>query len=672
LTVPHAFQRGQAIILVALMLGVVVGMAALAIDGSRAYALRRDMQNSVDYGALAAADNYRHSSSFSSAEAAGVTAFSVNMRLYLAPSCTGYGAPGPGTYAMTCTYPDGTLLAISVPVLGPRGVQFSLTATRTLTLQFARILTNGTSPSISATAGGRVGDLLYSPALAALSQAGCGGSSGTAISVGASGTLKVTGDVVSDGAISVSGGVGTVAGDVYARCQSTVSGLSVLCYPSGATPACTYPDVAGAFRTGLRDTDPGYPPPGPVGAGQASPGSTVLLLPGAYSAPVIVGSSRCYFLAGGVYSFQAGYSNSGSLVSNELKPPDEPTPGNNTVLASPQFWNATGAHCAGSMQYQAVQCTGNGSCGTGNCGQGVGQGNGCTAAPPGVWAIEVTSTRNDTYNGNTYTRESAPSTCQTVTVGGHQAIQVTVSNVPGAASYNIYAALPGTGCSGTFGLAETVPVSGPVLNSSLSLCPQFTGSSCSLGLENIVLNGNDIGLTFAPNAGAAPGTVGAYPPSSETAPLRLSRPNQNPPRLSGAAGDRANENSCETSAGAYATCPGAVTPGAVALNLPGSSCMSTSSSSDTYVFSGYQFNWVVFYEGAGNACANVLGGDRNTALIGLAYMPGASINFASDDTFDSPATGGVIAGTISFTGNLPAVTFSSAYAPVPFASRLVS
>ncbi|TME57834.1 MAG: hypothetical protein E6I58_04580, partial [Chloroflexi bacterium] len=39
----RGFQSGQAIVLIAIMLAVVVGMAALAIDGSRAYALRRDL-----------------------------------------------------------------------------------------------------------------------------------------------------------------------------------------------------------------------------------------------------------------------------------------------------------------------------------------------------------------------------------------------------------------------------------------------------------------------------------------------------------------------------------------------------------------------------------------------------------------------------------------------------
>ena len=665
-------QRGQAIILIALMVGVVVGMAALAIDGSRAYSLRRDMQNAVDYAALAAADSYQRSPSFPQSEQAAVTAFGVQMRLYAAPACGAFGSPGPGTFSVTCTYSDGTTLNITVPIRGPQGSQFNLTASRTLSLQFGRILTNGSTPAISAVSGSDVNNLLYSPTIAALAQSGCGGAGGAAISVSGSGTLSVLGDVVSDGAISVSSGMGSVTGDIYARCQASVSGMSVKCYPSGANPACVYPDAAGAVRTGYHYIDPGYPVPGPIAGGQAVPGNNVVVPAGVYALNVNISGSRCFFLAGGVYSFQAGVVNSGDLVSNELKPPDEPNAANNKLLASPQFWDGAGSNCSGSVQATSIQCTGNGNCGNFNCGngQGNGQGNGCSAAPPGDWSVEVTSTRTDTYNGNSYPRESAPSMCRVVHVGNNQAIQLIVSNVPGATSYNIYAS-PNNTCGGPFGLADLLPVSVAVLNNNLAGCPAFTGTSCSLGFEAIVLNGFDIGSPWAPNAAAAPGTTGAYPPSSESAPLSAGKPNTNPARLAGAAGDRANENNCETTAGVYATCPAAITPGAVAIYLPGTSCLTTTNLSDTYLFSGYQYDWISLYSPAGNACADSIGGALDTAYVGLVYAPGASVTNTSDDTFVGPM-GGLIASSVTFTGALPAMSYSSSYAPVPFAARLVS
>ncbi|OLC24685.1 MAG: hypothetical protein AUH40_08470 [Chloroflexi bacterium 13_1_40CM_65_17] len=67
------YQRGQAIVLIAIMLAVVVGMGALAIDGSRAYALRRDLQAAVDAAALAAGDNFQQTGSYTSAEQAATT-----------------------------------------------------------------------------------------------------------------------------------------------------------------------------------------------------------------------------------------------------------------------------------------------------------------------------------------------------------------------------------------------------------------------------------------------------------------------------------------------------------------------------------------------------------------------------------------------------------------------
>src|SRR5258708_23115643 len=88
-------QEGQAIVWMAIMLGVVVGMAALASDGARGYALRGDLQAAVDAAALAAGDNLQQTGSYTSAEQAATSMFGANMRLYTGPSCTpGYGSPG--------------------------------------------------------------------------------------------------------------------------------------------------------------------------------------------------------------------------------------------------------------------------------------------------------------------------------------------------------------------------------------------------------------------------------------------------------------------------------------------------------------------------------------------------------------------------------------------------
>lgn len=645
-------QSGQAIAIIALMITVVVGMAAIAIDGARAYALRRDLQAATDAAALAASDKLQQTGNYVSAEQAASTIFGTNLRLYAAPSCpSGYGAPGAGPFIVTCTYSDSTSLRQQVSALGPQGSQFSLTATRPLVLQFASILTNGASPNITATAQGSVNNLAYAPTIAALDQAGCGGRSGNAITVNGGNTLSVVGDVVSAGTISLGSGTLNVTGDIYARCQAVVGGSVTLnCYPGGASPPCAYPDVAGATRTGFRPVDPSYPVPAVVGGSQAMPGSDVVLFPGLYAADPGFGSSRCYFLSSGVYDWQAGYTNSAGFVSNELKPPDEPVYNNNTALAH-QMWNTGGVNCAGSFQVSIVS-------------------SGASLPHEGTWAIELTATRTETYSGTNYKRESAPSMCRTVTVPDLSAIKVTVSNVPGATAYNVYAAPPTNGCNGAFGLAGSITVTGLVRNDNTAGCPAFSGSGCSLGFASAVFDSTLLGVAFAPGSGAAP-----YPPSGETSPLRTNLPNQNPDRATSPAGDRANENQCSTVNGAAMTCPGPITPGAVEFYIPSTGCLNATSGADNFVFSGYQYNWIMVYEPGtanppANTCSNVLGAAADSAWVGLVYLPSAALNVTKAATFRTEATGGLMADTLSFTGQLPTIIYSASYAPQPPAAKL--
>ncbi len=651
-------QTGQAIVLIAIMLAVVVGMAALAIDGSRAYTSRRDLQAAVDAAALAAGDKLQQSGSYVSAEQSAATIFGTNLRLYSAPVCApGFGTPGAAPLTVTCTYSDGTVLTQVVSALGPQGSRFSLTATRSLQLQFARILTNGASPTLAAQSAGGVNNLLNSPVVGALAQAGCGGAGGTALSISGSGTLNVNGDVVSSGAVSVTGAALRVTGDIYARCQSTVPGsVSTACYPSGAATPCTYPDVAGATRAGFRLVDPRYPVPTVVGGSQATPGTTVALQPGTYAANPIFNTGDCWFLGGGVYDWQGGYTNSSDFVSNELKPPDEPVIGGSSMSVSThQFWDTNGVNCAGAFQVNDT--------------------SGANDVDAGNWGFVLTSVRNDVYGGTSYRRESAPSACHFVHIFASEVVQIKVSNVPGATSYNVYASQHGNGCVGPWGYAGNIPVAGTVSNSNTNPCPMFTGAGCSLGHETAVFDNTLLPDVFAPNPAAAPQTFEAYPPDPETAPLSASLPNQNPGRGASASGDRANENNCMTGATTYSGCPSGITSGAVVFYLPNGGCYSNTVGGDTYVFSGYQYNWLSFYEpGSGsppaNSCANTFGAAGNSAYIGLVYAPAASISVTSPYVFESPVTGGLIANTVSFSGVMPTIVYNAGYAPVRPASRL--
>jgi hypothetical protein len=648
-------------VLIAIMLAVVVGMAALAIDGSRAYALRRDLQAAVDAAALAAADTLQQTGLYVPAEQAATTSFDANMRLYAGPtSCLpAYGSP-PRT--ITCNYSDGTVLTQVVAGLGPAGSQFTISATRLLQLQFARILTNGGTPRLGSGASANVNNLLFAPTLTALDQAGCGGVPGTAISVTGGGTLAVVGDVVSNGTISITGGANIqVGGDIYDRCQAPVPGaVTTTCYPSGAATPCTLPDVAGTQYSGRPVSDPAYPPPAVLGGSQSAPSQNVILNPGTYSADPNFSTSVCYFLSAGVYKWQNGYTNAGGFVSNDLKPPDEPSTSNNTVLAN-QMWNTGGANCAGAFQVSNVTNT--------------------NAVRAGTWAIEVTAARTDTYLGTNYKRESAPSMCRTVQVNGGQAIQVQISNVPGATSYNVYAEPPpNPACSGPFGYAGNVTVVGTVENDSTAGCPAFSGFTCSLGHESAIFDSTILTITpaFAPNPFVSLPVSGAYPPAGETPPLRVNLPNQNPDRGTPPAGDRANENQCDTVGGAPSTCPGPITPGAVEFLIPSGGCLNATTSADNFLFSGYQYDWIVVYEPGqsyppANTCTtNLLGAQADSAWVGLIYMPAAILTVQKAASFRTEATGGLLADKLIFSGQLPTIIGSSNFQPAPPASRLTS
>jgi Flp pilus assembly protein TadG len=652
-------QRGQAIVLIAIMLAVVVGMAALAVDGSRAYATRRDLQAAVDAAALAAGDKLQQAGTYQLAEQAATSIFGMNLRLYSAPSPCAYASPSAGVnpVTVTCNYADGTVLTQVVSALGPQGSQFTISATRPLVLVFARILTGGTVPRVTATASGGVNNLFFAPTVAALSQNGCGGTSGAAISVTSGGTMNVVGDVVSNGVIS-SAGTLKVAGDVYARCQSSVTNVVTTCFPSANPTPCTFPDVAGATRTGYTFVDPNYPPPSVVGGAQSSPFNNVMLSPGDYAVDPAFPSGRCYFLIGGVYRWLSGYTNSGAFISNELKPPDEPKYNDNTQLAGHQLWNTDGVHCAGALQLSPL-------------------GQSLRSITEGTWSILVTSLRTAVYNGLPYTRESAPSYCHQVVISDSQVMQLQISNVPGATSYNVYAAPPNSGCSGLFGLAGNVPSVGTQQNDNTAGCA-FAGSSCSLGTETAVFDTNLLPVGFSPNPLAAPGVAGSFPPAGETAPLRSNLPNENANLAAPPAGDRANENHCDTIAGALATCPAAITPGAVAFYIPSGGCVNDTSDGDVYIFSGYQYNWMVLYEPGlsnppANTCNNTLGAATDSAFVGLIYTPSASISVQKASTFRTDEGGGVIASTLTFGGQLPTIIGDTVdYGPVPQASRLTA
>ena len=111
--------------------------------------------------------------------------------------------------------------------------------------------------------------------------------------------------------------------------------------------------------------------------------------------------------------------------------------------------------------------------------------------------------------------------------------------------------------------------------------------------------------------------------------------------------------------------------------IPSGSCLTDPNGGDNYVFSGYQFNWMAIYEPGisdppANTCANVMGASTASAYIGVVYTPAAAMSIPTSSGFRVEATGGVIADTVTFTGQLPTIAGNSAYQPVPPAAKLTS
>ncbi|TMC00454.1 MAG: hypothetical protein E6J40_02050 [Chloroflexi bacterium] len=141
-------------------------------------------------------------------------------------------------------------------------------------------------------------------------------------------------------------------------------------------------------------------------------------------------------------------------------------------------------------------------------------------------------------------------------------------------------------------------------------------------------------------------------------PLATGLPNADPAPGTPPRGDLANEGHCvDTSTGAGVACPGALTPGAVVIYIPNGGCIDQHGSGDMYLFSGYQYQRVVLYEpgpeqsSQPNTCAgNKVNGAGFTSLIGIFYMPAASVTINGNSAYQATIAGGVIAWTASIIG----------------------
>ena len=734
----RSLQQGQAIVLIALLILVLFGMLGLAIDSGRGYVDRRDQQTAVDSAALTAGDFYENYQDLALSINRSVAVYSNNLRIYSGVQTVTHttAAVGPNgalqqdTYAYTFAG-SYTLNIVATDTLF-NGYQFVYTTNHNLPLAFMQIFGGGLTMPIGATATSIVGNQRQTPALLTLSTGNC------AMNLKGGAQLTVLGDVYSNGTACVDSDLHE-AGNCYGAAGSTCSSAAYYCYNSDPgfvpyPPPCAAGDVQGAPIVPAPSLpDPGYLAPS-VGYytlaqnyNQYNRGTWTEMYPGHYgSFHLSGGSASCAFLNAGVYYWSNDYKSdaNGSLLSNELRPPDEQlysSPGTGSVT-NPQFWNQNGVGCAGhftvtnSAPNQNVlpgpACTSLAPLTPANCHTGVND----TQGRDNKWGVEVTSVRYDRFldtsiPGNNCSsapgciRESAPSACQltpnnvTGKPNAPSSVGISVNitqNAPGAQYYNVY--LNPNGCNGNqsqFGYAGTFNAPGFSNGSPTGIYPNGTAWTLGAAAQTPVLPLSGATLYDINDASIAP-TLNCYdqakyagcrPPANELAPQcfsscppppgRISQENANMTlqRSPYVQGDIANENYCNPSpspGNINSPCVGSsVTPGAVQFYFPNGSCFDQNSGGATYVFSGVQYNWIVIYAPAANTCSPSLNGGASTQYIGTIYTPGMNWTINGGDR--SPLAGQVICYTAFVSGSAEVgIDFNPNYSPVPPAARLIN
>ena len=732
-------QEGQAIVLIALLILVLFAMLGLAIDSGRAYVDRRDQQAAVDAAALAAGDWYENFSNlYGSTLPQSKQIFQSDLRLYAGSTSDTLTTTFVGVNnnlqqdTDVIVYPGGITLTIVATNTQFNGYQFVFSSVHQLPLAFMQIFGGPTTATITATATSIVGNQRQTPALLTLSTGTC------AMNLKGSANLTVLGDVYSNGTACVDSNLHE-AGNCYGAAGSTCSSAVYYCYNSSPgfipyAPPCNSGDTLGTSVVPAPSLpDPGYL--APSGAYYTTPqsfntdnrGTWTEMYPGQYGTFHVTGVTppKCAFLDAGVYTWTGGYTSdaTGSLLSNELKAPDEQlysAPGT-TAVANPQFWDQNSAGCAGHFNVTngAAQtitltptCTDLSPQTPSPCHSGVTD----TKSRNNKWGVELTSVRNDQFLDPNITpnpcytapgcrRESAPSECQltpnTVVGGLHSPSNTGISinitqNAPGAQRYNVY--LNPLGCNGIQqdfswvgrfdapGFVAGTPV-GPYPNgTSWTLGAASAGAAPAAGATLYDVNDTMIS-TPAATCFAQTRSLGCTPPDEELAPQCFSGcpapagllSQENPamsleyPPYTG--GDVANENYCVVSPNPgdpSAPCATAkVTPGAVQFYFPSGSCLTQQAQGATYVFSGEQYNWIVIYMPASNTCSNILNGGAATQYIGTIYTPAASWTINGGDR--SPLAGQVICytATVSGAGSV-GIDFNPNYSPAPPAARLIN
>src|SRR3989454_11823258 len=257
-------QEAQAIVLVALLIRVLVGMLGLASVSGRGYVDRRDQQTAVDAAALAAGDWYENYTDLNLSIQQSVLLYQRDLRLYGGPATVN----GP-TLALVgannslkqntwiYTYNESYTLTIVATDTQFNGYQFQYTTNHNLALAFIQIFGGSKTVPISATATSIVGNQRQTPALLTLSTQSC------ATNLTGSAQLTVLGDVYTNGTACLDSNLHE-AGNCYGAAGSNCNVAQYYCYNSTPgfipyAPPCAAGDTQG---TGVVPApslpDPGY------------------------------------------------------------------------------------------------------------------------------------------------------------------------------------------------------------------------------------------------------------------------------------------------------------------------------------------------------------------------------------------------------------------------------
>lgn len=640
---PGRRQKGQAIVLVALILVVLFGFLGLAVDSGRIYIDRRELQTAADSAALAAADAFWNAHSAgqsdaaadSAATAAGARVFALNEHL----DPTSFAASGNGAYSMS-----GYALTLSrlTPAAPNAANVYEARASEQVPVTIMAALGTASSVQIVAAARATVGAQFSSPVLMTLSTGDCSGNNaGSSLTIQGNSTAILTGSVYDNGSVFANSASSTAAvtESIFENC-TPLSGLAQIQYGAAYPNSPPMPDPLFGYDQLQQVLYGPYASLAP-----SSPGTEVEIGPGPYAVDPRLNGTNCYFLEPGIYNWQGGFTSNGAFASNELTAPDDP------------FWDNNGAGCAGSVRASAVP--------------------GTSLPHLTTWGVEVTAVRTDAG----YVRESMPSgipsglpstgvppqTCVTVSVGANQGIQVAVSNSPGARGYRFY--LSPTGCSGPFGFAGEYVFPATFIehtdNQTIKSCPYTPAlpaapgagtSACSLGYTvSPVFDGTLISGSWT--------VIGTQ--CSSSSPVSGCRP-----PAGGITGDRANQHYI------VGTGSSALTPGAVQFYFSGNSCLDQQGGGAVYAFSGVQFGYVVLY--APGTCSNNSGVPQNSKLtggsytqyIGVTYFPRSGLSISGGNI--SPVAGAIIvySAVITGGGNLAVSGLSNQWL-VPSVGRLI-